>query len=71
MKKNDYINKKLILLPKKPGVYFFKDLKGNYLYIGKAKLLNRRVRSYFQNNSNLSLKIISIGANYIPKINHY
>ena len=60
MKKNDYINKKLILLPKKPGVYFFKDLKGNYLYIGKAKLLNRRVRSYFQNNSNLSLKIISM-----------
>ena len=60
MKKNDYIKKKLILLPKKPGVYFFKDIKGNYLYIGKAKLLNRRVRSYFQNNSNLSLKIISM-----------
>ncbi len=36
-------------LPAKPGVYLFRDAKGNVLYIGKAKSLRPRVRSYFQN----------------------
>jgi excinuclease ABC subunit C len=35
-------------LPAKPGVYLFKDERGNVLYIGKAKSLRPRVRSYFQ-----------------------
>jgi excinuclease ABC subunit C len=35
-------------LPTKPGVYIFKDAKGEVLYIGKAKTLRPRVRSYFQ-----------------------
>jgi excinuclease ABC subunit C len=35
-------------LPQAPGVYLFKDLKGGVLYIGKAKELRKRVRSYFQ-----------------------
>jgi DNA polymerase-3 subunit epsilon len=34
-------------LPDRAGVYFFKDGKGNILYIGKAKSLRMRVRSYF------------------------
>ncbi len=33
-------------LPDKPGVYFFKDKSSQILYIGKAKFLKRRVRSY-------------------------
>ena len=33
-------------LPDKPGVYFFKDKLAQTLYIGKAKFLKRRVRSY-------------------------
>ena len=37
-------------IPSKPGVYFFKDKKGTILYIGKAKNLKNRVRSYFQKN---------------------
>jgi excinuclease ABC subunit C len=35
-------------LPAKPGVYLFRDSKGDVLYVGKAKTLRSRVRSYFQ-----------------------
>ena len=39
---------KLKALPAKPGVYLFRDEGGEVLYIGKAKSLRPRVRSYFQ-----------------------
>ena len=39
---------KLKSLPTKPGVYMFRDARGEVLYIGKAKSLRPRVRSYFQ-----------------------
>src|SRR5437588_914727 len=39
---------KLKTLPAKPGVYLFRDREGNVLYVGKAKSLRPRVRSYFQ-----------------------
>ncbi|MHB9128379.1 MAG: GIY-YIG nuclease family protein, partial [Candidatus Humimicrobiaceae bacterium] len=42
-------------LPKKPGVYLFKDNKGKIIYIGKAKILYNRVRSYFLNKENLNI----------------
>jgi excinuclease ABC subunit C len=35
-------------LPAKPGVYLFRDKAGSVLYVGKAKSLRPRVRSYFQ-----------------------
>src|SRR3990167_6599983 len=38
---------KLNALPKSPGVYFFKDKKGEIIYIGKAAILKNRVRQYF------------------------
>ncbi len=34
-------------VPVAPGVYFFKDYRGQIIYIGKAKILKNRVRSYF------------------------
>jgi len=34
-------------LPAKPGVYLMKNFKQEIIYIGKAKLLNKRVRNYF------------------------
>lgn len=39
---------KLSSLPEKPGVYLFKDAEGKIIYIGKAKALKHRVKSYFQ-----------------------
>jgi len=39
---------KLANIPRKPGVYLYKDKKGEIIYVGKAKILRNRVRSYFQ-----------------------
>jgi excinuclease ABC subunit C len=42
------LEQKLKALPAKPGVYLFRDARGEVLYVGKAKSLRPRVRSYFQ-----------------------
>ena len=42
-------------IPSKPGVYFFKNKNDKIIYIGKAKILKNRVRSYF-NRSNKDIK---------------
>ena len=39
---------KLDTLPVRPGVYLFKDVQGQVVYVGKARVLRDRVRSYFQ-----------------------
>ena len=44
----DALAEKLKHLPKEPGVYQHKDAEGTVLYVGKAKNLRSRVRSYFQ-----------------------
>lgn len=41
------IKKKLRILPDQPGCYLMKDFNGKIIYIGKAKVLKNRVRSYF------------------------
>jgi excinuclease ABC subunit C len=43
-------------LPKQPGVYLFKDRRGEIIYIGKAAILSDRVRSYFQQGNELTPK---------------
>ncbi len=43
----DLIKKKLALLPEKPGCYLMKNAAGEIIYVGKAKVLRNRVRSYF------------------------
>jgi excinuclease ABC subunit C len=40
-------------IPSKPGVYLFKDRKDRVLYVGKAKNLKNRVRTYFKVSSSL------------------
>jgi excinuclease ABC subunit C len=42
------LEEKLRTLPRKSGVYLFRDGQGDVLYVGKAKSLRPRVRSYFQ-----------------------
>ena len=44
------ITSKIKKLPTDPGVYLFKNKQDNLIYIGKAKNLRNRVRSYFQKN---------------------
>ncbi|KUP06880.1 excinuclease ABC subunit C [Bacillus coahuilensis m2-6] len=44
---NDKIQHKLALLPDQPGCYLMKDRQGTIIYVGKAKILKNRVRSYF------------------------
>src|SRR5213596_3172490 len=44
-------------LPARPGVYLFRDQEGDVLYIGKAKSLRPRVRSYFQQSSDTRTSI--------------
>ncbi len=45
------IKELLKILPEKAGVYIFKNSKGKIIYIGKAKNLYSRVKSYFQDRS--------------------
>jgi excinuclease ABC subunit C len=45
---DERVEAQLKVLPAKPGVYIFRDEDGRVLYIGKAKSLRPRVRSYFQ-----------------------
>jgi excinuclease ABC subunit C len=43
----DLFKEKIKDIPNKPGVYLFKNGKGRVIYVGKAKSLRQRVRSYF------------------------
>ena len=56
------VEDQLKTLPAKPGVYLFRDVDGKVLYIGKAKTLRPRVRSYFQRSSDSRASI-----QYLPE----
>ncbi|MBZ5201171.1 excinuclease ABC subunit UvrC [Planomicrobium chinense] len=44
---NELIQHKLAILPDQPGCYLMKDRQNTIIYVGKAKVLKNRVRSYF------------------------
>ena len=50
------LEKKLAGLPASPGIYQFKNQRGKVIYVGKAKNLRSRVRSYFRNVKKLTGK---------------
>lgn len=51
------IQEKLKELPQSPGIYLMKDRHGDIIYVGKAKNLKNRVRSYFHHNPQHSKKV--------------
>jgi len=54
---NQSLKTKLEALPATPGVYIMRDIYDNIIYVGKAKILKNRVRSYFRKNSSHSKKV--------------
>ena len=57
---NENISTKLKHLPLDPGVYQFFNSKNDIIYIGKAKNLRNRVRSYFRSQKGMSAKNITM-----------
>lgn len=51
------LNEELKKLPDKPGVYIMHDEDDKIIYVGKAVILKNRVRSYFRESTNKTLKI--------------
>jgi excinuclease ABC subunit C len=51
-------------LPDEPGVYLFRDSRGNVIYVGKAKSIRKRVASHFSNPSTRA------GRDLVPMIDH-
>jgi len=49
--------------PDKPGVYIMKDKRNKIIYVGKAVSLKNRVKSYFQSQKNLPIKVVSMVSN--------
>ena len=46
----DALRARVSELPTEPGVYLYKDTHGTVIYVGKAKSLRARVRSYFNDD---------------------
>ncbi len=56
----DYLKSKIDALPEAPGVYLFKDRSGKVIYVGKARSLRARVRSYFASPDGISPRVEAI-----------
>jgi len=54
------LSEKLATLPPQPGVYVFRDRRGEVLYVGKAKRLDQRVRSHFQDPGAIGPKQVAL-----------
>ena len=55
---NDNIKAKLAILPDNPGCYLHKDKNGTIIYVGKAKNLKNRVRSYFRGSHDTKTELL-------------
>lgn len=52
-KNQEHLRQKISAFPKKPGIYFFKDKNQNIIYIGKARSLHNRIKTYFSPTSDI------------------
>ena len=57
LQRPEQLAQRLRELPKEPGCYLMRDGEDRILYIGKAKILRNRVRSYFQDSQGHSPRI--------------
>jgi len=51
------LSEKLANIPDEPGVYLYRDVNSKIIYVGKAKSLHHRVRSYFQESRQTDFKL--------------
>lgn len=58
--KSSQFKEKVLNMPKQPGCYMYKNSKDKIIYIGKAKNLFNRVKSYFTNYKKLDIRIQSM-----------
>ncbi len=64
-KPSEHIANILTSLPMKPGCYLMKDKDGKIIYVGKAKRLRNRVRSYFNSSAETSAKTLRLRENIV------
>lgn len=65
---NEHIERRLAELPALPGVYIMKNAQGKIIYIGKAKVLKNRVRSYFDGSDHTGHRAATLMLPYIRDI---
>ncbi len=65
---NEKISETLSILPQQPGVYLMKDKDGLIIYVGKAKILRNRVRSYFSGQKDTKTGFLVSHIDYIDFI---
>jgi excinuclease ABC subunit C len=67
MEFSNQLEDKLAFLPTRPGVYLMKDKTGNIIYVGKARNLRSRIRSYFQAPADQPIKTCVL----VSKVNDF
>lgn len=65
---NEHIERRLAELPALPGVYIMRNSQGKIIYIGKAKVLKNRVRSYFDGSDHAGHRAATLMLPYIRDI---
>ena len=65
---SEHIERRLAELPALPGVYIMKNAQGKIIYIGKAKVLKNRVRSYFDGSDHAGHRAATLMLPYIRDI---
>ena len=65
MHKDEHLSGIIKNLPEKPGIYQYFDEEGTIIYVGKAKVLKKRVSSYFNRDNQLDRKTQALVRNIV------